>query len=114
MRYRILVPAAVLLVLLLFGLACGPLPEILPQQDKLLHLLGFAALAWSTRMAMPGLAPRTVVAACLALAALIELGQLFQPQHVASLADLAAGLAGACLGAWRPVRAADGADEADG
>ena len=100
--------AAVALVVVVAGLDPVPMPEYFPQQDKVAHLLGFAALYFSARFAFPHAPAARRVAACLALALLIEAGQgLFLAHRTASLADMLANTAGVALGAacawlWQP------------
>lgn len=104
---RWLLFAAVAVAVMVAGLDPLPLPERFPQQDKLHHLLGFAALYASARIAFPRMHMGRLVAACLAAALLIELAQgQFLPHRTASLADMLANTAGVALGAacvwlWR-------------
>lgn len=102
-------PLAVVAVLVMVvGLEPVPVPEWFPQQDKLHHLLGFAALCFTARLAFPRARSGWLVAACLLAALLIELCQgLFLPARTASLGDMAANARGVLLGvvAARRIRA---------
>lgn len=93
-------PLAVVAVLVMVvGLEPVPVPEWFPQQDKLHHLLGFAALCFTARLAFPRARSGWLVAACLLAALLIELCQgLFLPARTASLGDMAANALGVMLG----------------
>lgn len=95
---RFLPLLAVLAVILYAGLRPEPVPQAFDQQDKLHHLLGFAALAFSMRMAFPRLRLFWVVVLCLAMAVLVELGQGYQPHRVASVADMVANALGVAVG----------------
>ncbi|MBF6623433.1 MAG: VanZ family protein, partial [Pseudomonas stutzeri] len=56
MRFLRFLPfLAVAVVILYAGLKPEPVPQAFDQQDKLHHLLGFAALAFSMRLAFPRL-----------------------------------------------------------
>ena len=78
--------------------------------DKVEHACAFALLA--AIVALRGPAPRALIA-LVVFAVVIETAQIFIPQRVANLADLAASLAGIALGwlvaatvraAWKTVR----------
>ncbi|MCY1272419.1 hypothetical protein D9M68_326240 [compost metagenome] len=88
----------VLLVLGFAGLRPEPVPEMVEQQDKLHHLLGFAALALSSRWAFPRLHLLWHAAACLGLALLIEAAQALEPLRSADPYDMLANAAGVLLG----------------
>ncbi len=106
-RWRRLLPfVAVSLVLLLAGFDPQPVPELFRQQDKLHHLFGFAALLFTARVAFPRVPGAWLVAASLAAALLIEMGQgLLLPQRTASLGDMLANTLGVLLG-WACARLA--------
>lgn len=89
---------AVLAVILFAGLKPDPVPQLFSQQDKLHHMLGFAALAFSLRLAFPRLPLGWLVGASFAAALLIEFGQGLLPQRTASLADMLANALGVSLG----------------
>lgn len=100
MRYvRVLPVIAVLAIILFSGLKPEPVPQMFPQQDKLHHLLGFAALAFSLRLAFARAHFGWLLAASLMAALLIELGQEFLPQRTASMGDMLANTLGVLLGA---------------
>jgi VanZ family protein len=89
---------AVLAVLLYAGLREHPVPELFHEEDKLHHLLGFAVLAVSMRMAFPRGRLRWQLPAMLALAAGIELAQNLMPERTGSMWDMWAGTLGIALG----------------
>jgi VanZ family protein len=99
-RWRRRLPfVAVALVVLLAGFDPHPLPELFPQQDKLHHLFGFAALLFTARVAFPRVPGTWLAAATLAAALAIEIGQgLLLPERSASLGDMLANTAGVLLG----------------
>lgn len=109
------VPAiAVAMVLAAFAWHPAGLPQAFAQQDKLAHLLGFAALSLSLRLGLPNLSRQEYAGALLLAASAMELGQTFLPARAGSLADLAADAVGAVLGfaladAWRQWRWPDAA-----
>lgn len=99
MRFLRIVPfLAVLAVILFAGLKPDPVPQSFDQQDKLHHLLGFAALAFTLRFAWPNGRLRWALLFSLAVALLIEVAQGYQPHRVASLGDMLANAAGVLLG----------------
>lgn len=99
MRFLRIVPfLAVLAVILFAGLKPEPVPQSFDQQDKLHHLLGFAAFAFTLRFAWPNGRLRWALLFSLAVALLIEVAQGFQPHRVASLGDMLANSAGVLLG----------------
>lgn len=99
MRFLRIVPfLAVLAVILVFGLKPEPVPQSFDQQDKLHHLLGFAAFAFTLRFAWPSGRLRWALLLSLAVALLIEVAQGYQPHRVASLGDMFANAAGVLLG----------------
>ena len=54
MPYMRMLPFLIVLAVVLFnGLKPEPVPQLFDQQDKLHHLLGFAALAFTLRLAFP-------------------------------------------------------------
>ncbi|MGV8842922.1 MAG: VanZ family protein [Pseudomonas sp.] len=100
MRYVRLLPVIAVLAIILFsGLKPEPVPQMFQQQDKLHHLLGFAALAFSLRLGFARTHFGWLLAASLMAALLIELGQGFLPQRTASLGDMLANTLGVLLGA---------------
>ncbi|MNZ91900.1 VanZ like family protein [compost metagenome] len=96
--------------LLLFG-TCGAVflyglfrpespPQLFEQSDKALHLLAFAALALSSRLAFPRMPAWLLWGGLLALAPLLEwLQKVLQPARQFSELDIAANLLGVVL-AW--------------
>lgn len=107
-NWRSLPLLVVAAIILYAGLRPDPVPQAFTQQDKLHHLLGFAALAFSMRLALPRWPIGWMIALCLASAVLIELAQGYQPHRVASLADMVANTLGVGVGAvasvvWRRV-----------
>lgn len=98
--------AAVAITLAVFAWHPSGLPQAIAQQDKLLHLLGFAALAATVRLGLPDLSRQEYAGALMLAASAMELGQTFLPARTGSLGDLAADAIGALLGfaladAWR-------------
>jgi len=89
---------AVLAVILFSGLRPEPVPQVFEQQDKLHHLLGFAALMFTLRLAFPQWRVLWAIAASLAAAVLIELAQSLLPNRWASLGDMLANTLGVLLG----------------
>ena len=92
--------AAVALALLFAGLSPMPLPKAFPQQDKLHHMLGFAAMVFSARVAFPRARARWLMAGSLAVALSIELVQAYLPNRSASRIDMLANTFGVLLGWW--------------
>lgn len=100
---------AVMVVLAVFAWHPAGLPPAFAQQDKLVHLLGFAGLALALRLGMPDLSRQEYAGVLLLAASALELGQTFLPARTGSLGDLAADGVGAVLGfaladAWRQWR----------
>ena len=89
---------AVLAVILFTGLRPEPVPQVFDQQDKLHHLLGFAALMFTLRLAFPQWRVLWASTASLAAAVLIELAQGLLPNRIASLGDMLANTLGVLLG----------------
>ena len=85
-------------IILFTGLRPDPIPEAFDQQDKLHHLLGFAALMFSLRLAFTHWRLVWTVAMSLTVAFLIEVGQSFLPGRQASYGDMAANTLGVLLG----------------
>lgn len=103
---RYLPLTALLVALCAAGLKPDPVPQAYHHQDKLHHLLGFAALGFTAFLTFAGARWYAVLPACLAIGLMIEVGQAFQPARTASVADLAANALGVLLGwalSW-PVR----------
>ncbi|WP_375741576.1 VanZ family protein [Pseudomonas boanensis] len=99
MRYlRVLPFFAVLAVILFAGLKPEPLPEAVEQQDKLHHLLGFAALAATSRLGFPRTHFIWLLTICLGTGLLIELGQGLLPNRTPSAGDVIANTLGVMLG----------------
>ena len=89
------------------GLRAGPVAQMFQQQDKVHHVLGFFAFAFTLRLAFPRLHVAGLIALSVSVALLIELGQMLLPDRTASLADMAANLLGVGLG-WAGANAAQG------
>ncbi len=99
MHYIRTLPFVVVLAVILFaGLKPDPVPQLFSQQDKLHHMLGFAALVFTLRLAFPRWSLGALCGASLAAALLIEFGQGLQPQRTASLTDMLANTLGVLLG----------------
>lgn len=88
----------VLGVILFSGLRPEPVPQVFNQQDKLHHMLGFAALTFTLRLAFPQWRVVWTILASLGAALLIEVGQSFLPNRQASPGDMLANAAGVLLG----------------
>lgn len=89
---------AVLAVILFSGLKPEPVPQMFEQQDKLHHLLGFAALMFTLRLAFPRWRLFWAVLASLGAALAIEIAQGLQPHRTASTGDMLANTLGVLLG----------------
>nr|WP_272888749.1 VanZ family protein [Stutzerimonas stutzeri] len=93
------VPFLIVLAVVLFnGLKPEPVPQLFDQQDKLHHLLGFAALAFTLRLAFPRGSFLWGLLLTVAAALLIEMGQGFLPNRMASRWDMLANVLGVLLG----------------
>lgn len=80
------------------GLSPVPVPVVFHHQDKLHHLLGFAALVLSARLAFPRVRLLPLAVACVTLAIGIELAQGLMSSRNASMPDMLANLLGMGLG----------------
>ena len=89
---------AVLAVILYSGLKPEPVPQLFDQQDKLHHLLGFAALMFTMRLAFPRWRLLWAVVTSLSAALLIELAQGLHAHRMASVGDMLANTLGVLLG----------------
>lgn len=99
MRFLKVVPFLVVLAVILFtGLRPEPIPQSFDQQDKLHHLLGFAAFAFTLRMAFPRWRLGWALLLSLGAGLLIEIAQGYQPHRVASVGDMLANSLGVLLG----------------
>lgn len=99
MNYLRALPLVVVLAVILFsGLRPEPVPQVFNQQDKLHHMLGFAALVFTLRLALPQWRVVWALAASLGAALLIEIGQSFLPNRWASPGDMLANTLGVLLG----------------
>jgi len=85
-------------IILFSGLRPEPVPQVFDQQDKLHHLLGFAALMFSLRVALAQWRLFWSVALSLAVALLIEVGQSYLPNREPSYGDMLANTLGVLLG----------------
>lgn len=88
----------VLGVILFSGLRPEPVPQVFDQQDKLHHMLGFAAMIFTLRLAFPQWRVVWTLLTCLSAALLIEIGQSFLPNRQASPGDMLANTLGVLLG----------------
>lgn len=95
---RVLPFMIVLAVVLASGLRPEPVPQLFDQQDKLHHLLGFAALAFTLRLAFARLSFLWGFGFAVAAALLIELAQSLLPHRMASRWDMLANVLGVLLG----------------
>ncbi|WBL62374.1 VanZ family protein [Stutzerimonas stutzeri] len=94
-----LLPFVVVAGIILFtGLKPEPVPQMFDQQDKLHHLLGFAAFALALHLAFPRLLTGWALLLSLSLALGIEMAQGLQPYRHASVGDMAANTLGVMLG----------------
>ena len=100
---RVLPFIAVLAVILFSGLNPEPVPQMFDQQDKLHHLLGFAALMFTLRLGFPKGRFVWLLLTSLAAALLIELVQSALPNRTASMGDMLANTLGVFVGwaAWQ-------------
>ncbi|HCJ29364.1 MAG TPA: VanZ family protein [Pseudomonas sp.] len=99
MNYLRALPFIVVLAVILFsGLRPEPVPQVFDQQDKLHHMLGFAALMFTLRLAFPQWRVFWAIGASLAAALLIEVGQSLLPNRQASPGDMLANTLGVLLG----------------
>jgi VanZ family protein len=89
---------AVLVVILFTGLRPDPIPQAFDQQDKLHHLLGFAALMFTMRLAFPQWRLLWAVVLSLAAALMIEVAQGLLPSRQASPGDMLANTLGVLVG----------------
>lgn len=96
--WRVLPLAALLGFLLFAGLKAQPVPQTFANEDKLYHLLGFAALGFVAFMTFVRTHWLPVLLGCLLVGLGIELGQALQPLRTASPADMAANALGVLLG----------------
>lgn len=96
--WRAMPAVGVALVLAAFAWHPAGLPEAFAHQDKLAHLLGFAALACALRLGLPHLSLQEHAGALLLAAAAIELGQTFIPARVGTMGDLLADGVGGVFG----------------
>ncbi|MFV0453754.1 MAG: VanZ family protein [Pseudomonas sp.] len=95
---RVLPFIAVLAVILFSGLKPEPVPQMFEQQDKLHHLLGFAALMFTLRLAFPRWRLLWALLVSLGAALAIEIAQGLQPHRTASVGDMLANTLGVLLG----------------
>lgn len=98
---------AISAVILYSGLKPEPVPQVFDQQDKLHHLAGFAAFAFTLYLAFAGRRMGWGLLASVGLGLGIELLQGLQPHRDASLGDMAANTLGAVIGwgCWLGFRA---------
>ena len=95
---RVLPFVVVMAVILFAGLKPEPVPQLFAQQDKLHHVLGFAALAFTLHLAAPRLQFVWILLISVAIASMVEFGQGFSLNRTASIADMQANFGGVLLG----------------
>ncbi|HET8553850.1 MAG TPA: hypothetical protein VFL78_03415 [Rhodanobacteraceae bacterium] len=99
MRYALRVAFVLVFAFLLYaGLRQNPVPELFHEEDKLYHLIGFAAFIACARLAFPRGAWWWQTAGALALGAGIELAQNLQPARTGSIWDFLFDAVGVGLG----------------
>ncbi|MCQ4297040.1 VanZ family protein [Pseudomonas stutzeri] len=99
MPYLRVLPFLIVLAVVLFnGLKPEPVPQLFNQQDKLHHLLGFAALVFTLRLGFPRIPFIWGLCLTVAAALLIELAQGLLPHRTASRWDMLANVLGVLLG----------------
>lgn len=99
MNYLRALPFIVVLAVILFsGLRPEPVPQVIDHQDKLHHMLGFAALMFSMRLAFPRWNALWAFTLSVAAGVLVEAGQSMLPNRQASLGDIVANTLGVLLG----------------
>lgn len=99
MRYALRAVFVLVFGFLLYaGLRQQPVPELFHEEDKLYHLIGFAAFIACARLAFPRGAWWWQAAGALALGAGIELGQNLQPARIGSIWDFLFDALGVGLG----------------
>lgn len=99
LRYLLRVAFVLVLGFLLYaGLRQNPAPEMFHEEDKLYHLLGFAALIACTRLAFPRGTWWWQALGVLALGGGIELLQNLEPARTGSIWDFLFDLLGVGLG----------------
>ena len=89
--------------LLYTGLRTRPIAQLFDQEDKLHHLLGFFALAFSCRLAFLRVKLHWIALGCVLSGVAIEYAQALIPLRTASLYDALANTLGVALGlavAW--------------
>ena len=100
---RTLLFLAVCAGLLYTGLRTKPIAQLFDQEDKLHHLLGFFALAFSCRLAFLRVKLRWIALGCVLTGVAIEYAQALIPLRTASFYDALANTIGVALGlavAW--------------
>ena len=105
---RTLLFIAVCAGLLYTGLRTKPIAQLFDQEDKLHHLLGFFALAFSCRLAFLRVKLHWIALGCVLAGVAIEYAQALIPLRTASLYDALANTLGVALGlavAWYCTRA---------
>ena len=95
---RALLFLAVCASLLFTGLRTRPIPQVFAQEDKLHHLLGFFALAFSCRLAFLHSKLHWIATGCVLAGVLVEYAQALIPLRTASFYDALANTAGVALG----------------
>ncbi len=99
MPYLRVLPFLIVLAVVLFaGLKPEPVPLLFSQQDKLHHMMGFAALVFTLRLAFPRLPIFWGVGLTLAAALGIEMAQGMLPHRTASRWDMVANVLGVISG----------------
>jgi len=105
---RSLLFIAVCAGLLYTGLRTKPIAQLFDQEDKLHHLFGFFALAFSCRLVFLRVKLHWIALGCVLAGVAIEYAQALIPLRTASLYDALANTLGVALGlavAWYCTRA---------
>ena len=100
---RTLLFMAVCVALMYAGLRTRPIAQLVDQEDKLHHLLGFFALAFSCRLAFSRFKLHWIALGCVLAGVAIEYAQALIPLRTASFYDALANTFGVALGlavAW--------------
>ncbi|AWM60921.1 VanZ family protein [Pseudomonas songnenensis] len=108
MPYLRMLPFLIVLAVVLFaGLKPDPVPQLFNQQDKVHHMMGFAALVFTLRLAFPRLPIFWGVGLTLVAALGIEMAQGMLPHRTASRWDMVANVLGVLSGwcGWMLVQA---------
>ncbi|WP_318190993.1 VanZ family protein [Pseudomonas fluorescens] len=89
------------LILIAAGLRPQPIPQFFVEKEKPHHLLGFAILSLSCRLAFPKIELIWIVLGCLLAGIFIEGAQGLMPRRTASVYDMLANSLGVLVGSCR-------------